>query len=269
MFALEVPPTSHLFNWPEIEALGLGINKVVLIFIAGAIITLGFFIIGSRKRSLVPTGVQNLSEVAIDFIENGIIMQTMGPQGLWFTPFLLTTFSFILVLNLIGLLPFVQMPPNSRIALPMFMAIVVWLIYNFMGIAKNGLFGYFKHIMFPPGVPWYVLPLMTPINLISDLLVRPFALMVRLFANMFAGHLILVSFGALCVALFDALPPLAILPGVLLVALTGFELLVAFLQAYIFTILAAVFTSLAIGHADDHAHDHGHAEAQHKIQEVH
>ena len=256
MFALEVPPTTHLFNWPNIDAFGsLAINKIVLIFIVGAIITLGFFIAASRKKSLVPTGIQNVAEVVVDFVENGIIMQTMGPQGLPFAPFLLTIFSFIFSLNMIGLLPIVQLPPNSRIALPMFMAVVVWLIYNYQGIAKNGIVGYFRHIMFPPGVPWYIFPILTPINLISDLLVRPFALMVRLFANMFAGHLILVSFGALCVALFDATKVGAVLPYALLIALTGFELLVAFLQAYIFTILAAVFTSLAIGHPE-HAEEH-------------
>lgn len=263
MFALNVPPTTHLFNWPSIWGGDgpLAVNKIVLIFIAGVVVTLGFFIAGARKRQLVPTGVQNLAEVAVDFVENGIIMQTMGPQGLPFAPFLLTIFSFILALNFIGLLPFIQLPPNSRIALPMFMAIVVWLVYNYQGIAKNGIVGYFRHIMFPPGVPWYIFPILTPINLISDLLVRPFALMVRLFANMFAGHLILVSFGALGVGLFDASvlgKGVAILPAALLVALTGFELLVAFLQAYIFTILAAVFTSLAIGHAGEHGHDEHH-----------
>jgi F-type H+-transporting ATPase subunit a len=253
VFALEVPPVTHLFNWPAIWGEGaFAVNKVVLLFLVGMVLTIGFFMVASRKNALVPTGVQNVGEVAVDFIENGIIMQTMGPQGLPFAPYLLTIFSFILTLNLIGLLPFIQMPPNSRIALPMFMAVLVWVIYNFMGIAKNGLLGYFKHIMFPPGVPWYIYPILTPINLISDLLVRPFALMVRLFANMFAGHLILVSFGALCVALFDATKIGAVLPGALLIALTGFELLVAFLQAYIFTILAAVFTSLAMASPDHH-----------------
>jgi F-type H+-transporting ATPase subunit a len=259
MFALDVPPTTHLFNWPNIDAFGsLAINKIVLIFIAGVIVTLAFFIAGARKRQLVPTGIQNLTEVAVDFVENGIIMQTMGPEGLPFAPFLLTIFSFILVLNFIGLLPLIQLPPNSRIALPMFMAVVVWLVYNYQGIAKNGPWGYFKHIMFPPGPPWPIYIILTPINLISDLIVRPFALMVRLFANMFAGHLILVSFGALCVALFDATKVGAVLPYALLVALTGFEILVAFLQAYIFTILAAVFTNLAIGHAGEHAHEDAH-----------
>jgi F-type H+-transporting ATPase subunit a len=257
VFALEVPPVTHLFNWPTIWGSGaFAVNKVVLLFIVGTIVTLGFFIMGTRKQALVPTGVQNITEVAVEFIENGIIMQTMGPEGLPFAPFLLTIFSFVLTLNLIGLLPFIQMPANARIALPMFMAIVVWLVYNFMGIAKNGVGGYFKHVLFPPGVPMALKPLMALINFISDMIVRPFALMVRLFANMFAGHLILVSFGALCVALFDATKIGAVLPGALLVALTGFELLVAFLQAYIFTILAAVFTSLAIGHPEHSEADH-------------
>jgi F-type H+-transporting ATPase subunit a len=257
LFALDVPPTTHLFNWPIIFGGdgAFGVNKVVLLFWAAAIITIGFFL-AARKGALVPTGIQNFAEIVVEFVENGIIMQTMGPQGLSFTPFLLTIFTFTFTLNMLGLLPFIQMPPNSRIALPMFMAVVVWLVYNWMGIYKNGIGGYFKHIMFPPGVPWYVLPLMTPINLISDLLVRPFALMVRLFANMFAGHLILVSFGALCVGLFEATKVGAVLPYALLIALTVFELLVAFLQAYIFTILAAVFTNLAIGHPADHAADH-------------
>src|SRR5687768_7201995 len=133
MLALEVPPVSHLFRWPEIEQLGLGINKVVLIFIAATIITLGIFIAGTRKQALVPTGLQNLCEIVVEFVEKQIVLQTMGPQGLWFTPFLLTTFVFILVLNLIGLLPVVQMPPNSKIALPMFMALLVWIIYNVVG----------------------------------------------------------------------------------------------------------------------------------------
>src|SRR3954464_1338616 len=104
MFALDVPPTTHLFNWPSIWG-GDGpfaVNKIVLIFIAGAVATLAFYLAGARKRQLVPTGLQNLTEVAVEFIENGIILQTMGPEGLPFAPFLLTIFSFILTLNMIG-----------------------------------------------------------------------------------------------------------------------------------------------------------------------
>jgi F-type H+-transporting ATPase subunit a len=252
LFALDVPPTTHLFNWPDFIGHGaLGINKVVLLFIVAAIVTVGFFALG-RKGSLVPTGVQNVAEMAIEFVENQVIMQTMGPDGMPFLPLLTTLFTFILTINLIGLLPVIQMPANAKIALPMFMALLVWIIYNVMGVAKQGPIGYFKHIMFPPGVPWPIYFILTPINLISDLIVRPFALMVRLFANMFAGHLILVSFGVLSAALFTSTKIGVIAPGALLVALTGFELLVAFLQAYIFTILAGVFIGLAMATPDHH-----------------
>jgi F-type H+-transporting ATPase subunit a len=258
MFALDVPPTSQLFQWPALFGHGaFAVNKVVLLMLIAMVAVIAFYLVG-RKGELVPRGVQNVAEMAVEFIENGIILQTMGPDGLAFTPFLLTVFSFIFALNLFEVLPLAQMPPNSRIALPMFMAIVVWLIYNYMGIKRQGLIGYFKHIMFPPGVPWPIYFILTPVNLISDLLVRPFALMVRLFANMFAGHLILVSFGALAAGLFEShvLGGVSkiggVLPFALLVALTGFELLVAFLQAYIFTILAAVFTGLAMATPDHH-----------------
>lgn len=257
MFALEVPPTTHLFEWPTLFGDGVfAVNKVVLLFWLAAILVVGFFLVG-RKGALVPTGIQNVAEIAVEFVENQVIMQTMGPAGLPFLPFLLTLFSFIFTLNFIGLLPFIQMPANARIALPMFMALLVWVIYNVMGIWKQGLWGYFKHIMFPPGVPKLIYIILTPINLISDLVVRPFALMVRLFANLFAGHLILVSFGVLTAALWDSTKIGAIAPGALLVALTGFELLVAFLQAYIFTILAGVFIGLAMT-TPDHGHDDHH-----------
>lgn len=253
LFALEFPPVSHLVNWPNLWGTDgmFAVNKVVLLFWAGTVITCGFFLLG-RKGQLVPTGVQNLAELAVEFIEKQIVLQTMGPQGLPFIPFLLTIFSFILTLNLLGLVPLIQMPPNARIALPMFMAVLVWLIYNAMGILKNGFFGYFKHVLFPPGVPKALYILVTPINFVSDIFVRPFALMVRLFANMLAGHLILVSFAVLSAALFDATKIGAIAPFALEIALTGFELLVAFLQAYIFTILAGVFIGLAMGSPDHH-----------------
>jgi F-type H+-transporting ATPase subunit a len=204
-------------------------------------IVVAFYLTAARKRQLVPTGVQNIAESAVDFVREGIILQTMGPDGLPWTPFLLTIFSFVLVCNVWGIVPVAQMPVNARIALPAFMAIVVWVLFNVIGIAKQGFFGYFKNIMFPPGVPKPIYLLLSPIEFVSTILVRPFSLAVRLFANMLAGHLILVSFAVLATALWDATKVGAVLPGGMLVALTGFEILVAFLQAYIFTILTAVF----------------------------
>ena len=242
LLGLEFPPVSHLVEWPTIFGDGaFAVNKVVLLIWLATAIVLLFFFAASRKRSLVPTGVQNLGESVVDFSHDNIIMQTMGPDGMVFAPFLMTLFTFIFVCNIFGIIPGIQMPVNARIALPAFMAIVVWLIYMFMGLWKQGPIGYFKNMMFPPGVPWPIYFLLSPIELISGVIIRPFALAIRLFANLLAGHLILVSFAVLATALFESTVIGAIGPGALLIGLTGFELLVAFLQAYIFTILAAVF----------------------------
>ena len=250
MLALEFPPISHLVEWPDfwLKDTAFGVNKVVLLFWAAAILTIGFFVIAGRQRKLVPTGIQGLAESTIDFVRNGIIMQTIGPDGMSWTPFLVTLFTFIFSLNAIALLPLIQMPANARMALPLFMALLVWLIYNAVGMWKQGPLHYFKNIMFPPGVPKVLYILVSPIELVSTIIVRPLSLSVRLFANLLAGHLILVTFAVMTDSLFGAGIGTALAPFTfaLLVALTGFEVLVAFLQAYIFTILAAVYIGGAI-----------------------
>jgi F-type H+-transporting ATPase subunit a len=243
--ALEFPPITHLVEWPDFwfKNSAFGVNKVVLLFWLAAALTIAFFVLGSRKRALVPSGMQGLVESTVDFVRTGIIMQTMGPDGLSWTPLLVTLFTFIFSLNVIGLFPFIQMPANARMALPMFMALLVWVIYNAVGIMKQGPITYFKNIMFPPGVPKALYILVSPIELVSTILVRPLSLSVRLFANLLAGHLILVTFAVMTDSLVKSGAGLALAPFTfaLLVALTGFEVLVAFLQAYIFTILAAVY----------------------------
>jgi F-type H+-transporting ATPase subunit a len=244
---LEFPPISHLVEWPTLFWDGLlGVNKVVILTWLSAAIVFVVLYIAGRPRALVPRGLQNLAEATVDFIQNGIVMQTIGPAGLVFTPFLLTLFTFILVGNLWEIVPGVQMPVNGRIALPAFMALVVWLLYHTVGIREQGLFPYFKSMMFIPGVPKAMYVLLTPIELATRLITQPFALAVRLFANMLAGHLLLVSFAVITQALFEATIVGASLPLVLLIALTGFEVLVALLQAYIFTILAAVYIDIAM-----------------------
>jgi F-type H+-transporting ATPase subunit a len=244
-FALDVPPISHLVEWPDLFFKGsaFAVNKVVLLFWAAAILTILFFVIGTRKPKLVPGPVQGLVESTVDFVQEGIIMQTMGPDGLSFTPFLVTLFTFIFALNALALLPLVQMPANARMALPAFLAILVWLVYMGVGMVKQGPLKYFKNVGFPPGVPIFLYILVTPIELVSTIIVRPLSLSVRLFANLLAGHLILTTFAVMTAALFGAGLGTALFPFtfVLLVGLTGFEVLVAFLQAYIFTILAAVY----------------------------
>jgi F-type H+-transporting ATPase subunit a len=247
LLAIDFPPISHVINWPNFWGgnSAFAVNKVVLLMWLAVIIVLALLFAGGR-RALVPTGAQNIAEMAVEFVQDGIIMQTMGPEGLWYTPYLLTLFLFIFVLNVYEIIPVIQMPVSARMALPMFMALVTWVIYMAVGLKHQGPIGYFKNMMFPPGVPWPIYFILAPVEFISNVFVRPFALAVRLFANLLAGHLILVSFAILATALFKATIVGAIAPGALLIALTGFELLVAFLQAYIFTILAAVFIGGAL-----------------------
>jgi len=242
ILGLDFPPISHTINWPTLFLSGaFAVNKVVLLMWASVAIVSVFYIVASRKQALVPTGTQNLAESVVEFVDDGIILQTMGKDGLSWSPFLLTIFSFVFVCNIWEVIPGAQMPVNARIAIPAFLAVLVWLIYHFIGIKRQGFFAYWKGIMFPPGVPWPIYILVTPIELVTYLVTRPLSLSVRLFANMLAGHLILITFAVLSTALFSATYIGAVLPFALLVALTGFEILVAALQAYIFTILTAVY----------------------------
>jgi F-type H+-transporting ATPase subunit a len=251
LFAFELPPINMLLRWRDVLPT---INKVVLIGIAAAAIGIGIFLAAARKDpKKAPKGSRNLAEVIIEFIEKQIILQTMGPSGLAWTPFLLSLFIFIYISNVPGVIPVIQMPATARMGTPMALAIIVWLVYNATGIKHQGPIGYFKSVLFPPGVPKALYVLITPIEFISTFVVRPFSLAIRLFANMLAGHLLLVIFSLLSEALFQArdriLIPVGILPFAVLVFLTAFEVMVAFLQAYIFTTLAAVYINMA-SHAE-------------------
>jgi F-type H+-transporting ATPase subunit a len=242
--AIDFPPISHAVEWRTLFGGDtFGVNKVVLLMWVSALLVFLFFFTASRKQQLIPVGLQNVAESTVDFIRNGIILQTMGEDGLFYTPFLLMMFSFIFVCNIWEVIPVAQMPVNARIALPMFMALLVYVMYHFVGIKRQGLGGYLKNSLVPPGVPKAILPLLVFIELITLLITKPLSLCVRLFANMFAGHLLLITFAIISSTLFAIQWQIVILPfsGFLLIALTGFEVLVAFLQAFIFTILTAVY----------------------------
>jgi F-type H+-transporting ATPase subunit a len=241
IFGLDFPPISHAIEWPDIWGSGpFAVNKVVILMWLSVIVVAAFFIAAGRRQQLVPTGVQNVAESVVDFVREGIIMQTIGKEGLFYAPFLITIFSFVFVCNIWEIIPIAQMPVNARMALPMLLAVLVWLIFNFLGFKHQGI-AYIKNVCFPPGVPWPLYILVAPIEFVSTFLVRPLSLSVRLFANMLAGHLLLISFAVLSTALWESTKVGAALPGALLVGLTGFEILVSALQAYIFTILTAVY----------------------------
>ena len=234
---------SHILNWKDFFN---GFNKIALIACLAVVISSLLFILATRKQTTeAPKGARNLAEMIVEFIEDSVIMQTMGKDGLGWTPFLLTLFLFIYLCNVPGIIPFFQMPATARMAVPLFLALLIWVVFNATGVKHQGPVGYMKSVLFPPGVPKALYILVTPIEFISTFLVRPFSLAVRLYANMLAGHILLVTFALLSEALFQAkdkvLIPVGILPFFMLLFLTSFEVLVAFLQAYIFAMLAAVY----------------------------
>ena len=243
MLALEFPPMSHILNWKDFFN---GFNKIALIAVLAVVISSLIFLLASRGDATeAPKGARNLAEMIVEFVENNIIMQTMGKDGLAWTPFLMSLFLFVYLCNVPGIIPFFQMPATARMAVPLFLALLVWVVFNATGFKHQGPAGYFKSVLFPPGMPKPLYVLVTPIEFISTFLVRPFSLAVRLYANMLAGHILLVTFALLSEALFQAkdkiLIPVGILPFFMLLFLTSFEVLVAFLQAYIFAMLAAVY----------------------------
>jgi len=244
VYGLEFPPINEILRWKDIFPT---FNKVALIAVLAALIGITIFLLASRKDPMkAPTGVRNFAESIVDFVEQSIVMQTLGKSGLKWTPFLLSLFVFIFLCNIPEVLPVFQMPATARIAIPMCLALLVWVVYIGTGIKHQGA-GYFGHLLWPPDVPTALKPLVGAIEFISTIIVTPFSLTVRLMANMMAGHILLVTFALLSEALFTAdtkqafLVPLGILPFLMLVFLTGFEILVAFLQAYIFAMLAGVY----------------------------
>jgi F-type H+-transporting ATPase subunit a len=248
VLALDFPPLSHIVNWPAFGDNAIGFNKIALIYCFAILFTVTLFTLGGKKK-LVPTGAQNLAEMAVEFVEDGIVRETMGKEGLRYTPFLTSLFFFIFFTNIFGIIPVMQMPASARIALPLFLALLAYVVYHGAGLRSHGL-GYLKHALVPPGVPKAMLPLVMIIEFISKFLVQPFSHTVRLFANMLAGHILLVTFAVLTNALVALKPTLIIapLPFFALVFFTAFEVMVSFLQAYVFTLLTGVYINAAQSH---------------------
>ncbi len=236
------PPIDELFVWPDIvfEDTPFAINKTSLLVMVSSLLILLIFIGGSRKMKLVPTKFQSLLESTYEFVDRGITRDVVGNDATRFTPFLGALFLFILFLNFWEIIPFIQFPPTSRFGIPLFLALMVYVIYWFLGFKHQG-FKYLNGHLFPAGVPIALYILVTPIELVQILLVRPFSLAVRLLANMMAGHILLTALALLTVYTLENAPIIAVGPFLLNVGVTAFELLVGFLQAYIFTLLTAVY----------------------------
>jgi F-type H+-transporting ATPase subunit a len=240
---------NELFDWRSFGPGGF--NKTAMMCLVSTVICSVFFIAGSRKQALVPSGVQNAAESGYEMIEQSIAVEVMGEDtGKRWTPFLATLFFWIFFINIFSVIPGIQFPATSRFAIPLYLAVQTYLIFIFVGFKHQGPLYILKEI-FPPGVPKPLYVLVAPIELVSKFIIRPFSLAVRLFANMVAGHVLLTVFAVMCEELLAANSgayqiALIPLPFFMLTAMTGFEILVALLQAYIFTILTAVYVGEAI-----------------------
>ncbi|HEX9236217.1 MAG TPA: F0F1 ATP synthase subunit A [Actinomycetota bacterium] len=250
-------PTTKDFVWPcwgpsvSIGGITFCYNFVFFVLTIAFAATILFFVLGLRKPKIVPGTFQLLCEAGVDFVRQQVTVQMIGPEGLPFLAFLSTLFFFIFFGNILEVIPFVGFPLNSRIAFPMVMAVVSWVVYNAVGVRRHGFFGYVKIIMFPPGVPIALVPLIALIEFISVVLIRPLTLTVRLFANMVAGHFLLAVFFLGTIVMMTATPYVfGIVPFLMGTVLVGFEIFVSALQAFIFAVLTASYIGGAM--AEEH-----------------
>lgn len=218
-------------------------NSALFMFLSALACT-ALMVVAMRPAALVPGRWQMLAEKLYGMIAE-MLSSTAGEDSKPFFPFIFTVFIFILFCNLLGLLPH-SLAVTSHILVNVAIALTLFLIIIITGFVRHG--AHFLHLFVPSGVPGFMLPFMVPIELLS-FLIRPFSLSIRLFANMLAGHILLGVFAGMSISLLAAgwyLKPLSVLPLGINIAITGFEFFVAILQAYIYTILAAVYLRDAI-----------------------
>ncbi|MGY8823015.1 MAG: F0F1 ATP synthase subunit A [Candidatus Latescibacterota bacterium] len=218
----------------------LSITKhVIVLWVVGAVL-IGILLSAFRKPDIVPSGVANFFEAIALFLRDEVVLPIMGEDGRKYLPFLLTIFFFILFCNLFGLIPY-SATATGNISVTAGLAICTFVVMLGAGIASNGFFGYFKSLI-PSGVPSWLLLILVPIELIS-LFVKPFALCVRLFANMTGGHVAILVFLGLIVILQSAWVAIVSVPFAAAIYLL--EVFVSFVQAFVFTLLSAVFIGAA------------------------
>jgi F-type H+-transporting ATPase subunit a len=252
-----VAPGPNSFDFSEVALFHIGdlaVTKPMVQLLLGALVVFAFFYAAARRAELVPSRIQFAGESAYGMVRNSIGRDIIGSHDFAkFVPYLVTVFFFILINNAFATIPFIQFPTFSRASMAYALAALSWVIYNGVGIKKHGLIGYLKLQSVPSGVSPAMYPLLVPLEFFSNILVRPVTLALRLFANMFAGHLLLILFstGGLFLLEYGGIGYVAgPLAWVLAIAISFLELLVQFLQAYVFTLLNAMYISGAL--ADEH-----------------
>ncbi|WP_147917899.1 F0F1 ATP synthase subunit A [Ruania zhangjianzhongii] len=239
-----------LFGSTELTSVW-GFDRIMMVRLIVVALMLLLFWLGTRKASLIPTRGQSIIEFGVTFVREQVAEQIMGKERARpYVAMLTTIFFLILAMNLAGVVPFLNIAGTSRVGLPLLLALWVLVVYLSAGIRKHGLGKYLKAQLFPPGIPWPAYVLITPIEALQVFILRPATLTIRLVANMMAGHLMLV----LCFAathflilegggLIKATGALAFAGGIFI---TLFEIFIALLQAYIFTLLSAIYLNMAL-----------------------
>lgn len=245
--------TPHQYGWApdwQFGPFNLSITNAVFNMWLAAALVMGIFWVAASKNKLIPRGIQNFVEVVMDFIKTNIVYSVMKPKDAraWF-PYVAATFLFIFLMNFVGLIPYLGFTATANIWVAGGMAVNMYFMAVAIGMAKHGPFTFWKKTVVPPDVPKPLLVLMVPIEIISQA-ARPFSLAVRLFANMLAGHVILLIFVGFIflVGTSFSLAHLAIIPlsMVLETGFTAFEIFVAFIQAVIFAFLATIYINDAL-----------------------
>lgn len=231
------------------------ITRPSVVMVLSVVLLSWWLLASTRKLSIVPSRGQYFTEQVYGLVRNSVARDIIGSKEfLRFVPMLFTMFVLILLNNLFGIIPPIQYPTMSRVAFPAALTLIVFFVYHYLGFKRMGFTGYFKH-MIPPGVPGWVLIILFPLELLTYFFTRPVTLALRLFGNMFAGHLLLVLFITggeyLVFEAHNALYiPVGVFSWVMAFVMTVFELLVEFLQAYIFVLLAAMYIAGSL--ADEH-----------------
>jgi F-type H+-transporting ATPase subunit a len=222
----------------ELFGYDVSFTNASLLMVVAVVLIAGFLILAMGRRALVPGRLQSIAELSYEYIAN-MVRENLGEEGMKFFPWVFTIFIFILTLNLLGLIPH-SFTVTSHIIVTFAFAAMVWITVTLIGFARHGV-GYLR-LFVPEGIPIWLMPIIIPIELISYL-IRPVSHSVRLFANMMAGHTMLKVFAGFVVGLglIGGWAPLAFL-----VAFTGLEFLVAFLQALIFTVLTCIYLNDAL-----------------------
>ncbi len=229
-------------------------NFILLLLVLTVLIVLGLFFFAFRKPTVVPGKLQMLMELGVDFVHENVAAPMLGTAAARFMPLLASFFFFILIGNLFEVIPGFSFSANSRVAIPLVLALISWVTYNAVGIHKHGFFGYLRHTCIIEAAPgWLRYSLLMLIEFVSNIIVRPITLTVRLAANFLAGHFLLAIFFLGTVFFLENGPKTWILAAVsfpLAIVLVAFEIFVSALQAFIFAILTASYIGQAM--ADEH-----------------